>query len=68
MHFTVKRLEIFIFSALLIFLRKILQMKIRILLFAILCSLMSFVTEAQKSDAEAEAVANLLGIQKKESI
>ena len=68
MHFTVKRLEIFIFPALLIFLRKILQMKIRILLFAILCSLMSFVTEAQKSDAEAEAVANLLGIQKKEAV
>ncbi|PWU03757.1 MAG: hypothetical protein C5B52_02845 [Bacteroidetes bacterium] len=30
--------------------------------------LVSFVTEAQKSDAEADAVANLLGIQKKEAV
>ena len=41
-------------------------MKSKTISFAIFCLLTSFATYAQMSDAEAEATANLLGVQKKE--
>ena len=43
-------------------------MKAKTTSLAILCLLASFAMYAQTSDAEAEAMANLLGVQKKEII
>ncbi len=43
-------------------------MKAKTTSLAILCLLTSFAMYAQTSDAEAEAMANLLGVQKKEII
>ena len=44
------------------------NMKSKIILFSIFCIPASFVAYAQTSDAEAEAMANLLGVQKKEIV
>ena len=43
-------------------------MKIRNLLLALFCVSTAFTSFAQTSDAEAEAIVNLLGVQKKEAI
>jgi hypothetical protein len=43
-------------------------MKTKTLLVTILCGLYSFTVCAQTSDAEAEALINLLGVQKKEAV
>src|SRR6476619_2246625 len=43
-------------------------MKQKLIPFVILSMIMSFTVSAQTSDAEAEAMANLLGVQKKEII
>src|SRR6187399_1028086 len=43
-------------------------MKIRNLLFILFCIGTAFTSFAQTSDAEAEAIVNLLGVQKKEAI
>jgi len=43
-------------------------MKSKIFLIAIMVSCAAFVAKAQTSDAEAEAIVNLLGVQKKEAI
>src|SRR6185295_7836362 len=43
-------------------------MKTKLIPFVILSMIISFTASAQTSDAEAEAMANLLGVQKKEII
>src|SRR6187399_2593530 len=43
-------------------------MKIRNLLFILFCIGTAFTSFAQTSDAEAEAIVNLLGVQKKEAV
>jgi hypothetical protein len=43
-------------------------MKIRIGIIALLCCTFSFASLAQQSDAETEAIINLLGVQKREAI
>ena len=42
-------------------------MKTKLIPFVILSMIISFTVSAQTSDAEAEAMANLLGVQKKRS-
>ncbi len=43
-------------------------MKMKFILFGIFCSFFTFETFAQTSDAEADAVINVLGVQKKEAM